>query len=128
MLSSESADLRSVIFLKRVSFFSTLTEVYLASGGSGGARTSPRNLADQLNLVKQQGGGADYAPHITPSPPSSGFKKLSTPLIKAITLISCGSIYHELRTHDDYTPNSLRPKFKFKYQSQINIWDLDIKA
>ena len=24
--------------------------------------------------------------------------------------------------------NSLRPKFKFKSQSQINIWDVDIKS
>ena len=35
-------------------------------------------------------------------------------------------------TDDGHTkgsiPNSLRPKFKFKSQSQMNIWDMDIKA
>ena len=45
----------------------------VAKVGGGGA---PRNLADQLTLFKR--GGADYAQHITASPP--GFKKLSTPL------------------------------------------------
>jgi hypothetical protein len=33
---------------------------------------------------------------------------------------------HGLQTHDGYIPDSLRPKFKS--QSQINIWYLDIKA
>ena len=31
-----------------------------------------------------------------------------------------------LRTHEGYIPNSLRPKFKS--QSQIYIWDVDIKT
>ena len=35
---------------------------------------------------------------------------------------------HGLWTHDGWSPNSLRPKFKFESQSQINIWDLDRKA
>ena len=35
---------------------------------------------------------------------------------------------HVQRTHDGKIPNSLQPKFKVKSQSQINIWDLDIKA
>ena len=35
-------------------------------------------------------------------------------------------IAHGLQTHDGYIPDSLRPKFKS--QSQINIWDLVIKA
>ena len=32
---------------------------------------------------------------------------------------------HGLRTHDGYIPNYLQPKFKS--QSKINIWDLDVK-
>ena len=35
---------------------------------------------------------------------------------------------HGLWIHGGLIPNSLRPKFKFKSQSQMNIWDLDIKA
>ena len=32
---------------------------------------------------------------------------------------------HGLRTHEGKILNSLRPKFK--YQSQINIWDVDVR-
>ena len=48
----------------------------VAKGGDGVAR-APRNLADQLTLLKPRG-GADYARHTTASPP--GCKMLSTPL------------------------------------------------
>ena len=36
--------------------------------------------------------------------------------------------YHGLQKPDGYIHNHLRHRFKFKSQSQINIWDLDIKA
>ena len=37
--------------------------------------------------------------------------------------------YQSPRTMDTQRLNpSLRPKFKFKSQSQINIWNVDIKA
>ena len=40
----------------------------VAKGGPGAL--APRNLADQLNQFKP-GGGANYAPHTTASPPDS---------------------------------------------------------
>ena len=40
--------------------------------------------------------------------------------------ISLHDCKHGLRTHEGSIPNSLRPKFKS--YSQINIWDLGIKA
>ena len=44
--------------------------------GGGGVANAPRNLADQLTLLKPW--GADYALHTTANPP--GCKILSAPL------------------------------------------------
>ena len=49
-----------------------------------------------------------------------------TEIVIRVVLCSSYNQKHGLWTQDGEIPNSLRPKVKS--QSQINIWDVDIKA
>ena len=51
-------------------FFNQIPFRGVARGGARGARASPE-FGRSVNPIQTRGGGADYAPHITASPPDS---------------------------------------------------------
>ena len=84
------------------------------------------NLLDEATLADWKGKDLRQAKSI----PNIDILILAVRKVSKFSAIEFGrklqSSAHGLRTHDGSIPNSLRPKFKF--QSQINIWNLDIKV